>query len=169
MSPTPIGTARAAMLLLTAVALPSLPAEAAANPLGATCTATSSSTAFGTYSANSPSPTTTMATVTVNCSATVSLTVAYSVALSGGSSGRVTARTMTSGTSQLAYGLYTDTGHTSVWGDGSSGSTTVTGNAVLTTLITSQSSTLTAYGLLPAGQLAAPGSYSDSVLVTVSY
>ena len=70
---------------------------------------------------------------------------------------------MTSGANLLNYALYTDSGRTTLWGDGVTGSTiddTGTGTA--------QSNTI--YGEVLAAQASAPaGSYADTVVVTVTY
>ncbi|MDB5711256.1 MAG: spore Coat Protein domain protein [Sphingomonas bacterium] len=80
-----------------------------------------------------------------------------------GVGGTITTRKMTSGSDLLNYGLYTDSGHTTVWGDGTDGSTTTgtgTGTAQATTI----------YGRVLASQNAAPaGSYADTVAVTLTY
>ncbi len=68
-----------------------------------------------------------------------------------------------SGTHELSYNLYTDATHTMIWGDGTGGSTTVSGTA-------DQSGTEhTIYGRVPWQPQAVPGSYSDSIVITISY
>jgi len=55
----------------------------------------------------------------------------------------------------LNYNIYTNTPHTRVWGDGTAGTWTM------------QGSNITMYGSLPAGQVATPGTYNDTVVVTI--
>ena len=71
---------------------------------------------------------------------------------------------MATGANLLNYALYTDSGHTTLWGDGAGGTTATidgTGNGI------SQSSTI--YGRVPAGQTVPAGGYADTVNVTVTY
>jgi spore coat protein U-like protein len=64
--------------------------------------------------------------------------------------------------SLLHYHLYSDSGHTVNWGN-TVGTDTVsmTGSGV--------AQTLTVYGQVPAGQFVTPGSYSDTITVTLTY
>ncbi|HXS20313.1 MAG TPA: spore coat protein U domain-containing protein, partial [Steroidobacteraceae bacterium] len=84
----------------------------------------------------------------------------YTVSMSAGS-GTLTSRVMKSGGSQLDYNLYTNSTHTTIWGDGTSGTVKVSA--------TSLGATYTVYGLIPALQNVPVGSYSDTVTVTVTY
>jgi spore coat protein U-like protein len=78
-------------------------------------------------------------------------------------------RLMTNGTQTLQYNLYTSNAYSSIWGDGNGGSVTqsgATGSGLGT------NNTLTVYGRLPdsaANQAIPPGSYSDTITVTVNY
>lgn len=158
----------AAVLIGAATWLAHDQARALSTP-GAICTATPTATAFGAYDPNSPSAATTTATITVGCQGPVALTLPFTVGLSAGVSGKVGARTMTSGGSVLNYEIYTSNAYSTVWGDGTSGSSTVSGLVNITLLNINTTTTFTAYGLIPAGQLASPGSYTDTVIVTVNY
>jgi spore coat protein U-like protein len=75
---------------------------------------------------------------------------------------------MFSGVNTLDYNLYFSTAYTQVWGDGSAG--TFRGTA---TLFVSPGSPATArgtvYGMIPAGQDVAAGTYSDTIVMTVNY
>jgi spore coat protein U-like protein len=90
---------------------------------------------------------------------------AYQIALNGGTSGNVAARTMvrSGGGGTVNYQLYTDAGRSQAWGDGSGGTTmptgTGTGNAVV----------IQVYGRVPAQTTPAPGSYSDTITATISF
>jgi spore coat protein U-like protein len=97
-------------------------------------------------------------TVTVTCPSLTS----YSVALSTGS-GTFSQRQMTSGANTLNYNLYADAGRTSIWGDGSGSSLTVSGSADNT------GTDHTVYGRSPHQPAAVPGTYSDSIVVTVTF
>ena len=82
----------------------------------------------------------------------------------GGTGATLAVRKMANGAKLLNYALYTDSGHTTLWGDGAGGTTATidgTGNGI------SQSSTI--YGRVPAGQTVPAGGYADTVNVTVTY
>lgn len=88
-------------------------------------------------------------------------TVTGSLTLSGGGSGDINAREMSDGTNSLPYQLYTDTGRTTVFGDGT------TGDAVAVT----GSQSVTVYGQVTQGdaQAATPSAgYTDDVTVTIN-
>lgn len=87
---------------------------------------------------------------------------AWSAALSKGS-GSFTTRKMISGANSLNYNLYTSAAKTQVWGDGSSGTSVVTGTG------TGATQTQTVYGAVPASQPSPISSYSDTITVTVSF
>jgi spore coat protein U-like protein len=98
------------------------------------------------------------ATITVTCTGGG----AYSVGLDSGLNNVAAQRNLKSGTNLLAYGLYTDLAHGTVWpvAPGVAG----TGNAA--------AQALTVYGLIPAGLPIVSGSgtpYTDTVTVTVTY
>jgi spore coat protein U-like protein len=105
-------------------------------------------------------------TITVRCSNDTD----YTVDLSAGSSNNVLARTLTSATSSvpLAYNLYTDVAHSTVWANGLNGTGRASGlGAGMGTAITH-----TVYGFLDAdlnvGQIDA-GSFSDTITATITY
>lgn len=133
----------------------------------ANCSVTANALNFGDY---------TPGTVALTGSSTVSVrctkNTGYSVALNAGttSGGTIAQRLMkhASATDTLQYNLYTTAALTTVFGDGTGGSGTSngTGSGMGT------ASTITVYGSLPdstANQDAAPGAYSDTVTVSVTY
>jgi len=84
----------------------------------------------------------------------------FAVALDGGTTADINDRKMDNGLGDtIDYQLYTDAANTTVWGDGTVGST-VSG--------VGPTQTLTVYGATSSGPEAA-GAYSDSVTVTVTY
>lgn len=89
---------------------------------------------------------------------------AYKVALSAGAYGAVAARKMrkVAGTELLGYQI-SDTLDGASWGDGSGGTTIVSGTGTGAT----QSQTL--YGRVPAQSTPSPGDYMDTVMATVSF
>ncbi|WP_206956027.1 Csu type fimbrial protein [Trinickia acidisoli] len=90
---------------------------------------------------------------------------AWRIALNGGSSGSVTAREMqrSGGGGTISYQLYTNSTHSQIWGDGTSGTTMETGTG------TGNSVVLTVYGEVPSQTTPLPGSYSDTITATISF
>ena len=122
----------------------------------AQCSLTVVGVTFGNYDVFSSQDTDVAGTITVSCQSSST----YSISLSPGS-GSLVARRMTNGVNQLAYNLFTDPQRLTIWGDGSAGTTTV--NA------TGTGASYTVFGRIPAGQNAYVGSYSDTIIVTVTY
>lgn len=131
------------------------------------CTISASPVIFGNYDPLSATPVTGAGTLTFQCQSGVSGGgITYTIALSSGS-GTFVQRTLTSGPKVLNYNLYTDSTLTTIWGDGSSGTSKVS-----TTVTKPQASagvTNTVYGIIPAMQDVVPGSYSDNITVTVTF
>lgn len=89
----------------------------------------------------------------------------YNVALSQGAHGSsITDRRMknSAGAQTLAYQLYRDSSRSQVWGQ-TTGTDTVAGTG------TGADQTINIYGRVPAQTVAAAGSYSDTITVTVTY
>ncbi|HEX5282293.1 MAG TPA: spore coat U domain-containing protein [Micropepsaceae bacterium] len=129
---------------------------------GASCTVSAAPVAFGTFNPFG-SVVTATGTISVTCSGG-SPSSPYTIALSTGGSGSFTTRHMSDGFSDnLNYNLYTSAAHTSIWGDGTSGTVTVGGTNGHTT------NNFTAYGQLPTPQGVTPNSYTDTITVTVTY
>jgi len=99
-------------------------------------------------------------TVTVQCNAGLP----YTVSLNGGNSGATdpTLRQMSFNGSTVIYGLYRDSARSQPWGD-------IIGNNTLTGTGTGSSQALTVYGRIPAQATPAPGTYTDTIVVTVGY
>ena len=127
----------------------------------AACTSSGTSLNFG--SRIDPVRTGGAIDATAALSVTCTHTTPYSVGLSAGSNADASnagARTMKSGSNVLPYQLYQDASRSKVWGDGSDAYSGVgTGSA----------QSLTIYGRLPSVAGVVPGSYSDTVTVTVSF
>lgn len=124
----------------------------------AACSISVVGAAFGPINPLHDQAATSVGNVTVNCE----VDTPYDVALSTGAAGHW-ARHMTSGEHTLSYNLYRDALHTEVWGDGSGGTFTVAA------LAAGQPATHYVYGRVPAQPLARAGTYSDVVVVTVTF
>ena len=154
-------------LLPLAVLALLLPATARA----ATCTVAATAINFGTYVPSNANPTNITGTVTITCSSTSNQTVNYTIALNQGlnSGGSFSNRRMTNGATFLSYQLYTNSARTTVWGDGTGGTSTVTGS-FRCNRCTNTKSNSTNYGQLPGLQWSAsPGVHSDTITATVTF
>jgi spore coat protein U-like protein len=108
--------------------------------------------------------------ISSNVDATSSVTVQctnstpYTVALSGGNAGASdpTQRKMSKGAETITYGLYRDSARSQPWGS-SSGTNTVGGTGA------GSNQALTVYGRVASQTTPSPGTYADSVVVTVTY
>lgn len=133
--------------------------------VNANCLVSATTLAFGTYI---PSATATVldatSTVSVNCTRGTTFNVGLDAGTSSGAT--VASRAMTSGSNLLPYQLYSNSGRTTVWGN-TVGTDTVSGTGA--GMGTPQVQSLTVYGRIPDTPTAAPGGYTDTVTVTVTY
>lgn len=157
--------------LLVLALLTMLPAPAwALCTLLCSCSVSTTAVAFGTYNPLSGSVLDASGNVRVSCGGVLGLLVPYDIALSkGGYSSQFSPRKMASGAHRLNYDLYTSSAHSQVWGDGSGGSQVVSGSVSIV-LLGGAANNHPVYGRIPADQsTVVPGSYADSVTVTVTY
>lgn len=147
-----------------------LPQNSWALCVGCTCSVTQADNiAFGNYQPFSSGNIDITGEIRVQCFATVGLLASIDLKLSTGSSGSYTPRTMMTGSNSLNYNLYTNSSRTTIWGDGTSGTSIVTNSFTLLAL-TPFTTSDTVYARLPTGQTtAAVGSYSDTITLTVEY
>jgi spore coat protein U-like protein len=137
--------------------------------LALTCSVSAIATSFGTYNPFSAVPLDSAGSVTVTCEQLlISILVSYSIQLSSGASGGYAPRRLAGPGYQLDYNLYTNAARSSVWGDGGGGTAVVSDGYLLGIVVPVQRS-YTVYGRMPAGQNVAPGSYTDTITVTINY
>ena len=144
-------------------ALAALAALAAADPAGA-CTVSVTGVAFGSYDTLSPASTDSAGMLTAVCHPSDQ---SLEVAISGGSSGSPLARTMRSGAEVLDYNLYADAARTTVWGDGTSGAMVTITNGTVSAGQRTFNQPI--YGRIPALQAVGAGTYSDNLVITVTF
>lgn len=138
------------------IALGSTAAEATVN-----CTMNSAGIAFGTFTG---SQITVTGTITLTCTGTGSYS--YTLKLSTGGAGVYSPRHMFNGANTLNYNIYKDSARSQIWGDGTGGSTILTGTVAMkgaTTLVINN----TMYAKLPAQSLPPFGSYMDTITATL--
>lgn len=99
------------------------------------------------------------AAIAITCTNTTPYTIELGV---GAGAGATTAtRKMTSGGNTIDYSLYKDAGYAGVWGTGATDDVDSTG--------TGAQQSFTVYGRVPVQALPNPGTYTDTVTVTVTY
>lgn len=127
--------------------------------VNAACLVDANDLIFGTVNPLSGSPTDGAAALSVTCTNTTP----YQVALDAGANGTFATRAMASGGNLLDYNLYTENSYTTIWGDGTSSTSTMgaTGDG--------DTDSYTIYANMPASQSLIVGSYSDTVTATISY
>lgn len=138
----------------------------------ASCTASATGVSFNIYDPTLGTDNDSTGSISVQCTGLLE-TVNYSVSLSTGSSNTYTSKLLKAGAQQLNYNLYTQSARTAaqIWGDTTGGSVRMSGTLIFIIILTptTQTDTLTIYGRIPAGQDVGPGSYTDSITVTVAY
>lgn len=130
------------------------------------CSVSTSGISFGGYDPTAASPIDTSGTVTLNCTAVLALTGTIVISMTPGSSSNALARTMKQGNDALSYNLYTDSNRSSIWGDGTGGTSTV--SRTLSGLF-SYNQSVPVYARLPARQWVRAGGYTDTVTVRITY
>lgn len=155
-----VGALAAGLLLLSAVAEASTTTTTfnVTATVQTSCTVSATDMAFGDYLASAPSDTSSTSTITVTCS----LLTPYTIGLNSGNHASGGTRRMASGTSRLAYELYSDPSRTSIFG-------TVAAGLGVSGIGTGAAAPTTVYGAIPRSQIVAPGSYADVITVTVEY
>jgi spore coat protein U-like protein len=135
--------------------------------VGATCNISTSAVSFGSYDplvANLTSPLNATGAVGTTCSngLTNTITLDQGVNAATGSTDAIPLRQLrSSGSNVISYFLYSNSPRTTIFGN-------TTGTGVGQTG-TGQAASATVYGQIPAGQNAAPGSYADTVVATVTF
>jgi spore coat protein U-like protein len=153
-------------LLVVAFALAGGQARAA----GESCTVAATPLAFGNFAPLSGTVLDMTSTITVTCVCPVlCLGINYTVAVSAGGSGTFSPRRMSGGTPTLAYNGYTAAARTTIWGDGTGSTVTQRRCRLAGAIGGTWVEPITFYGRIPVSAAARPGSYLDTLNVTVSY
>jgi|KBSSwiStaDraftv2_1062776.scaffolds.fasta_scaffold00578_31 spore coat protein U-like protein len=132
------------------------------------CSVSATALTFGSYDPSSATARDSTGTITVTCTATVlGISASWDILLSTGSSPSFTPRRMFNGGNSMQYNLYTNAARTQVWGDGTGGTAKVSDSQLVVVGTTQYS--YTAYGRIPALQNLGPGTYTDTITVTLNY
>lgn len=128
------------------------------------CTISSPAIAFGTINIGTTNSTTVNISVTCTCNQVT--IVNYTITLSTGASNSYTKRNMTSGSNIINYQVYTNSGATQIFGNGTANTVTITDGYLIA--LGSVTKNYTIYGRIPA-QTAQGGTYNDSLTATLTY
>lgn len=124
----------------------------------ADCNVSSNGVSFGNYDVFVMNHTDSVGTLTVNCN----VDTPYILKLDTGSSGNFSQRKMLNGVDYLVYNIYIDAARTLVWGDGTGGGVTKSGQ-------TGATEQHTLYGRIPAKQNVPVGNYLDTIIATIEW
>jgi len=130
------------------------------------CTMNATSVSFGNYDTFSSAPLDAVGTITVNCSGNVRrANVTLSVS---STSGTFNPRRMrrSAGSDLLDYNVYTDAARTTIFGDGTGGTSQIQPRRPPGPRVRWNTS-ITMYGRIPPGQDVSVGAYSDTLTATV--
>ncbi|MEA2991607.1 MAG: hypothetical protein QOD40_527 [Alphaproteobacteria bacterium] len=119
------------------------------------CNITTPTLNFGS-TLNLASAVTATSIITTTCTSGTTYTIGLSAG--NGPGATVAVRKMTFGANTINYSIYTNVGHTTVWGAG-----TVSGTG------TGGGTATTAFGQVPAQALPNPGAYSDTIIATATF
>jgi spore coat protein U-like protein len=165
--------------LLTLLMLTGLMSPALVNAGAPACSMSTSGLAFGSYNPTSSTAVSTSGSISFNCTYTGTGFTAI-VAISAGSSGNYSNRTLLFGTQALNYNIYVNAADTETFGGGTGNGSSGTwyyylcyaGGGVICAGGSGQSGTTYVapmYGVLPAGQDVSAGTYSDTILATITF
>jgi spore coat protein U-like protein len=157
----------AAAFLVSAAAMPSgANAGTATDNLAvsatviASCNVGANPLAFGNYNPVSATALDAATTISVTCTNGTAYEVSMSAGAGAGAS--VATRKMSASGNLLNYSIYRDSNRSNVWG-------VTTGSNVVTGTGSGAAQPIDVYGRIPAQQAAPAGSYTDTVVVTVTY
>ncbi|OGP49370.1 MAG: hypothetical protein A2Y79_09600 [Deltaproteobacteria bacterium RBG_13_43_22] len=120
---------------------------------------------FGSYDVLSGLNNDSTGSLTVSCSGQTWTTVTTSIGASPNSGGFNPRQMLqASGTDLLNYNLYTNSTRTTIWGDGTQGTSTVT-----TSIHKNHPWNGTIYGRIPPGLNVGIGTYSEALVVTINF
>jgi len=128
----------------------------------AQCTISTTSVLFGTYDVLTPAPLDSLGTIVFNCNGGGKN---VAIMIDGGQAGTFGVRKLFMGAEWLGYNLFRDASRTTVWGDGSAGTSYYTNPNPPN----GRDVTVTIYARVPAEQDVRAGDYNDSLVVTINF
>jgi spore coat protein U-like protein len=131
--------------------------------VSALCTVSTAPADFGSYNVLLPSANDIVTSITVECNDTPPPDVTISIGPSPNSGGFDPRQMrLVSGSEFIDYNLYTDSGRTQIWGDGSGSTFTLTDKVFRRTPWIAS-----VYGRIPPGQDVSIGTYNETLTVTI--
>lgn len=129
---------------------------------GPSCTISVTSVAFGNYNVFTTTPDDSTGTITFRCNSSAAN---IWISLSDGSSSTFNPRTLRKGSEVLNYNLYRNAARTTIWGDGTGGTSVYTNSNPPN----NSNVSLTVYGRIPALQDVSAGNYTDTVSAVINF
>ena len=128
------------------------------------CLISNGTLSFGNYDPTASSALNGSTTVTLTCTPGSSYNIGMGLGNGSGATTALRQMTLGGGSATMGYELFQDSGYSVAWG------TTISTNTEAgTTSASSLTNTINVYGQIPANEVAAAGSYADSVTMTVTY
>lgn len=137
-----------------------------AHAILANCTVAGTGIVFPNYVSPGGASATSTGTIGVTCTG-LGLLVSYTIQLSAGSGSFANRALVFASTNVLNYNMYVDSTRLSIWGDGTSGTSTVSDSYLLS--IGNNLRNYTVYGLVPGGQNKPAGTYTDHIIITLTF
>ena len=133
----------------------------------AACNVSTTSVNFGNYDVFLATPLDSTGTVTVWCDENLNQDLIIGIGPSGNSGGFQPRKMRpSSGSDLLDYNLYTNSFRTAVWGNGTAGTSTVNAGKIKKN---DPPTSVTIFGRVPPGQNVSVGTYSDTLVVTITW
>ena len=135
-----------------------------ANGYAFNCNVSTTPVSFGAYDVFSSTPLDSTGTINVSCNNPERKPILVTVSVSSGAAGSFNPRQMqlAGGPDRMNYYLFLDPSRTTIWGDGTGGTSTFS-----STIIRDSSLNAPIFGRIPQRQNLRAGSYSDTLLVTI--
>ncbi|HEY1550468.1 MAG TPA: spore coat U domain-containing protein [Kofleriaceae bacterium] len=132
--------------------------------VASSCSVTAGTLAFGAYNTVTGTAVNGSTTLSLSCTkgSTATITLGQGSQPATGSTDIIPLRQMANGTSRLGYSIFQDPTRLIIWGN-----TAITGVTYLS--LTAAATNVNVYGTITASQDVPGGSYTDSVLATVSF
>ena len=138
----------------------------------ATCSVVSAVLNFGSYDGLAPAATLSPGLVRVSCTKDAALlteVVTVTLQLMSSTPGSAASRKLDSGPSELSFDIFTDLLRTRLWGDGTTGTFTITGLIALTAVNATQVVEFPVYGRIPTRLASPAGAYTGQFMITLRF
>lgn len=135
------------------------------------CSVSNAALNFGNYSIFSTSPDTASTTIVIpNGGCLFSNKIRIKISLSQGNSNpNYNPRTLLNGASSMNYNLYLDNAYSTIWGNGSNGTQEFSQTLNCPYNLCTISGGVPVYGSIPALQNVPPGTYTDTITITLQF